>query len=177
MLAVAAKVLKAHNRGRAACDHHEHHGNRRPVDRRSAFDQSGVSKRTSENEEKPCSPFQRQEAGEPHRCARDHGEIETRHHNEMILTTYLKLAFDLRRQAILPAQHHPQHEAADIRPRCKRRFQPALYPVLDPIEAVPSGFQNRNEGGPDRACPVDSLPLQIAPIVEHARVEVHTRTM
>src|SRR5207253_695122 len=53
---------------------------------------------------------------------------------------------------------------------------PGLYPTLDSIGAVPPSVQNRDEARvPDGAGPIDTLPLQVAPVIKHAGVSINTR--
>ena len=96
----------------------------------------------------------------------------------MVQTPRLKLSFYIGRKTVLTAQNHTENQTGNFRPPGKWRFQPALNPTFDSIGCVPSPVQNRDEARvPDRAGPVDALSLQMAPVVEHPRILVHTRAM
>ena len=99
----------------------------------------------------------------------------------MVKPARLKLPFDFGGQTILSPKHHSGDQCFDglvVGARLKWCFDFSLNPFFDSIASVPPSVQNRDEAGiPDRACPVDALPLQVAPIIKHAGVSINRRSM
>src|SRR5262245_5852006 len=127
-----------------------------------SLDHGAVGECAQQNDKKACVSFPRHPTRQPEGGARNNSEIKTRDYDEVIESAGLKLPFDLRREAVGPAQNHSHHQTLNDLIAGEGFFETSLNPFLDPIRSVPPSLQHSNEAWvPDRARPVDPLQLQV----------------
>ena len=80
----------------------------------------------------------------------------------MIKTAGLELAFEFRGETEFTTQYHPEYETLKVGSIGERETEPGLYPILDPIGAVPTPAQNRDQPrASDRTGPIDALSFEM----------------
>src|SRR5262245_15872446 len=154
----------------------KHHRQSRTVYRCLPFDQGCIRESTGRHKKQPGAPFAGNEASDPKGRACNNGEIEAGNDNEMIKADILKMEFDLSCQAKFAAKNHCDGDTLNVGPTGERGLQPSPYRFLQTIEAVPASVEGGDQSRiANVACPVNALPFEEFPVIEHSRIPVNTR--